>query len=240
MWGNSSPRNGYRGRDLRVAMARRFSGPGQHRPCGPRRVPMDRRRSHRRSFARRLVASSLLYWSLKTNLASARRDSQLQTGHGGGVGSAPWSPDGSRLASASDDNSLRVWGVEKGVCLWSGYLLQESQYATIDSDSGQVTHASPDAPSAGAGSTPNSAASASSPRRSSDHRRYEILSRLEPGLRAACRSRSPAPRTVGKREFFRAEWRGGESDRVAGPRQAARPARTKGLTCGSIGGSCSR
>jgi WD40 repeat protein len=40
----------------------------------------------------------------------------LQTGHAGSVNSVAWSPDGRTLASASSDNTLKLWDRQRGQC----------------------------------------------------------------------------------------------------------------------------
>jgi WD40 repeat protein len=59
--------------------------------------------------------------------------------------SCAWSPDGTRLLSGSNDGSVKVWEAASGACLWTGYLFPEDQFATIDSTTDRLTHASPEA-----------------------------------------------------------------------------------------------
>ena len=42
--------------------------------------------------------------------------SQLFTGHSGWVNSVRFSPDGSRIVSGSDDNTVRIWNAVTGAC----------------------------------------------------------------------------------------------------------------------------
>ena len=46
------------------------------------------------------------------------REPLLLEGHAGAVTDVRWSPDGSRLASGSDDGTVRVWDVASGAECW--------------------------------------------------------------------------------------------------------------------------
>ena len=41
-----------------------------------------------------------------------RRELRTLKGHTGDIRSVAWSPDGSRIASGSGDNTVRIWGAE--------------------------------------------------------------------------------------------------------------------------------
>jgi WD40 repeat protein len=42
---------------------------------------------------------------------------QTLEGHSGGVFSVTFSPDASRLVSASDDSKVKIWDASSGTCL---------------------------------------------------------------------------------------------------------------------------
>jgi len=50
-------------------------------------------------------------------------------GHTGSVRAVHWSPDGLRIASGSDDNSVRVWSVEPRACL----IVMQGHFAPVSS-----------------------------------------------------------------------------------------------------------
>jgi WD40 repeat protein len=66
-------------------------------------------------------------------------------GHTTSVTACAWSPDGTRIVSGSDDNSLKVWDAATGECLSTGHQLPEHQTAAIDEQTGRVMSASPEA-----------------------------------------------------------------------------------------------
>ncbi len=59
-------------------------------------------------------------WQARTHVppsASEHRHGPVQfSGHGGRVSSCAWSPDGTSMLSASDDNTLKVWDAVSGEC----------------------------------------------------------------------------------------------------------------------------
>lgn len=75
---------------------------------------------------------SLLGQDLSRSEQSKGFSCQPQLGHMGSVRSCAWSPDGSRIASASSDNTLRIWDAASGQCLKQIWHLPEGAWAVVD------------------------------------------------------------------------------------------------------------
>ena len=65
-------------------------------------------------------------------------------GHDDLVNSAAWSPDGTRIVTASRDKTVRVWNAATGELLWSGDHVGDARTAAWSSDETQIVTASGD------------------------------------------------------------------------------------------------
>jgi WD40 repeat protein len=72
-------------------------------------------------------------------------DPLVLRGHEDWVTHVAWSPSGERLASASRDNTVRVWDPQTGAQMdcFEGYLIPESFYQASDTRSPYVCRALP-------------------------------------------------------------------------------------------------
>jgi WD40 repeat protein len=66
-------------------------------------------------------------------------------GHASGIRACAWFPDGTRLLSGSEDNTLKVWDAASGRELMTLVLGPDGQTAALDFEHGRILAASPEA-----------------------------------------------------------------------------------------------